>query len=105
VCSSDLMSTKGQGSYLKSTFLINHIDRIPVGNVPESLVLTMISNSNINFKLSLKSPRQEFYISTNDILESLEGVPIDTPEIVNWIKEFIGQNFITVFWGELDEVV
>ena len=35
---------------------------------------------------------QEFEISTPDLNEILEGVPLNTPSVYMWVKEFLQEN-------------
>ena len=98
-------STLGEGTELEGSFQISNIDRLPLGNVAETMKFLIMDAPDIRYLLDLSSPAGEFKFDTDEIKEQLEGTPITEPDILVWIEEYINENVLNIFGGVLDEVV
>ncbi len=99
-----LSSQKNVGTEVLATFSINHIDRLPIGEVGETMITLIQSSPQIRFVLNLKSEKGEFRLDTLEIAKSLEGVVITEYLIINWLNEYIDDNIKNIFGGVLNEV-
>jgi hypothetical protein len=100
----EISSEKGKGTILKADFIISSIDRIPLGDVSETMVSAILTDSNIEFDLILESHKEVFEFKTVEIKEKLGEVPITDFEVLAWLKEFINEGIMNTFGGVLDEV-
>ncbi len=99
-----LSSQINVGTEVLATFSINHIDRLPIGEVGETMITLIQSSPQIRFVLNLKSEKGEFRLDTREIAKSLEGVVITEYLIINWLNEYIDDNIKNIFGGVLNEV-
>ncbi len=99
-------SKVGVGTTLTATFVIDHIDRIPLGDIAMTMSTTIASHPDVNFVLSLSNGTDEFVVSTAMIKETLgEDVPLNTIQIIDWLSGYIEENIKIIFGGILDEIV
>lgn len=99
-----LHSKLGEGTKLLASFKVNHIDRIPIGDIPGTLALLISANKNIAWIIEFKYQNESFTLDTNHINEVLDGVPIDNNDVIEWIQNTIYQGMNQVFGGVLNEI-
>lgn len=99
-----LVSEPSKGTKLSASFMIDHIDRIPLGDVPETVRLLINANPDISWIIHFSSPYNEFILDTDEIKRQLDGVPIDDKHVLEWIQNTINNGVQAVFGGVLDEI-
>jgi anti-sigma regulatory factor (Ser/Thr protein kinase) len=82
-------SKKGEGTSIKATFQYDHIDRRPLGDIGQTIIILIMSNPDIDFLYEHRKNDSVYTLDTADIKEDLEGVPINTPEVIKIIKDDI----------------
>jgi anti-sigma regulatory factor (Ser/Thr protein kinase) len=82
-------SEKGKGTSIKASFQYDHIDRRPLGDIGETMIILIMSNPDIDFIFQHVRNGKEYMLNTAEIKEELEGVPINTPEVIKIIKDDI----------------
>ena len=100
----NITSEKGKGTVIEAYFKISSIDRIPLGDVSETLMTVVLASPEINFELLLKSCNGAFEFRTLEVKEKLGEVPITDFEVLAWLKEFIDEGIKNTFGGVLDEI-
>lgn len=99
-----LKSQKDVGTEVFASFSINHIDRLPIGDVGETMVILIISNPEIRFKLILEGDKGKFKMDTGEVADSLTGVINTEYTVINQLKEYIDDGIKNIFGGVLNEV-
>ncbi|WP_313562077.1 ATP-binding protein [Ruminiclostridium cellobioparum] len=99
-----LSSQKDAGTEITAAFPIDHIDRLPVGDVGETMITLISSNPEIRFMLFLEGEKGSFWLDTREVAESLKGVIITEYTVINWLKEYIDDGIKNIFGGVLNEV-
>jgi hypothetical protein len=84
-----LKSTKGKGTSIKSGFQLNHIDRPPFGKLEDTITTLILCNPDIDFVYIHKVNDDEFKLDTRDIRQIIGDIPIEHPEIINWIQSYM----------------
>ncbi|MHB8066242.1 MAG: ATP-binding protein [Ruminiclostridium sp.] len=97
-------SKKDIGTKVFATFSINHIDRLPIGDIGNTMTLLISANTNIRFILIMDSSKGSLTIDTDEINRQLKGVSIAEFNVVQWLKEYIDESIINIFGGVLNEV-
>ncbi|MCR4435502.1 MAG: ATP-binding protein [Clostridiales bacterium] len=98
-------SMKGKGTIVTATFKISHIDRLPLGNVAETMVHVILSNPQLEVELTLHDSRDgSFHFSSAYINEMLGEVSISDYEIITWIRDYIDEGIKSNFGGVLNEI-
>lgn len=94
----DITSEVGVGTKVTATFLLNHIDRAPLGDMPGTMKTLIWGSPEIDFLYRHTKNGQEFTLDTREIRQVLGGVPLDNPDVLAWIDEYIieGLNGISV---------
>ena len=87
----DIESEQGKGTKLSACFEYDNIDRAPIGNMAETMVTIIMGEPNINYVYKHKKADKEFVFVADEVKAALDGVPLDTPEVLNWIRDFISE--------------
>ena len=99
-----ITSEPGKGTELKGRFVIDNIDRLPLGDIGETVGMLIYESPDLHYIVTLKTSDDEFVFDTDEVREQLEGTPINDFEIVQWIKEYINEGVSNIFGGVLDEI-
>ena len=85
----ELSSVLGEGTTLKTYFQLDHIDRAPIGDMSGTMQTLISGAPDIDFIYSHSKNGKEFLLDTTMMRNMLSGVPLDTPDVLNWISEYI----------------
>lgn len=99
-----LESEPFKGTTLKATFEVNHIDRIPLGDISGTIKLLIMANPQITWIIQFSSSNNDFELDTDEIKQQLDGLSIENSDVLNWIQNTIDEGIKLVFGGVLDEV-
>jgi len=84
-----ITSQEGQGTTVYTYFKHSHIDRRPLGNIVDTLIVLIAGNPDIDFFYEHKRNNNTYSIDTKEIKSDLEGIPINSPEVIEIIKKDI----------------
>lgn len=82
-------SEKGKGTTIKASFQYDHIDRKPLGDIGQTMIILITSNPDIDFLFEHRKNDKVYTLDTAEIKKELDGVPINTPEVIRIIKDDI----------------
>lgn len=83
-------SEKGVGTTLKMSFKKSHIDLPPMGDLADTMVMLVNgSPEKPEFILKYTNGGEEFIFDTAQIRQVLEGVPLDTPDVLEWMRQYL----------------
>ncbi|MDY0201763.1 MAG: ATP-binding protein [Tenuifilaceae bacterium] len=85
-------SELGKGTTVLATLGLSHIDRQPLGDIAGVLVLLITANPLIRFIYTHKRNGNAYEIDTLDVIEILDGIPINSPQVGKMLKEMINSN-------------
>ncbi|MEA4816593.1 MAG: ATP-binding protein [Lachnospiraceae bacterium] len=94
-----LESTPGVGTTVTATMEYDHIDRPPLGNVGETLFILIITNMEIDFKYIHNYNSNKYILDTKEIKEVLEGVPLNSPDVMSWLRANIKEGLEEIRHG------
>ncbi len=100
----EIQSEKGKGTELTARFKRDHIDRIPVGDIGDTMKALVPAYSGLDFELRFRADSKEYELKTQEIKNYLNGVPLKNTDILNWIGDSIQEGLNEVFGGVLDEI-
>lgn len=92
----DIQSEPGKGTKVKAVFGLNHIDRAPLGDLVNTMVVVIAANPNLSLLFKYRVDDKEFCLDTDEVKANLEGVPINDPMIIRWIKDYLTENIKSV---------
>ena len=82
-------STLGKGTTITGEFVKDHIDTPPMGNLVDTIITLIQADDKIDYLFKYTSDDFEFFFDTNEIKVILDGVAINLPEIIVWLKDYI----------------
>lgn len=97
-------SVLNHGTQVEGSFVIENIDRIPLGDIGETVKLLIMCEPDVRYILKLSSRNGHFTMDTDEIKENLGDAPISQQEILEWIRGYINENVLSIFGGVLNEV-
>lgn len=85
----ELISTLGQGTKLTAWFKHSHIDRVPLGNMVQTIIAIIQGIQSCDLRFIQKRNGDSFFLDTRDLRAQLDEVPLDNPLVLNWTKEYL----------------
>jgi signal transduction histidine kinase len=86
-----ITSEPGLGTVLTADFELNNIDRLPLGNLKDTLLGAIIGHQDIDFHVNLisrdKGKEQSFHFDTTVIKEELGDIPLTYPDVIEYIEQ------------------
>ena len=87
-----IRSKLGEGTTTTATFQLGHIDRMPLGDVAATICTLVQCNPEIDFVYTYRRGEREFSADTRQFRQILGDVPFDTPEVSDYIREYLNEN-------------
>lgn len=91
-------SELGKGTTVVAVLRPSNIDCLPLGDIGGTIAMIICSNPNIDVQFKYVVNEKSFEISTNEIKEVLEGVPLNDASVYAPIMQLIKSNI-----AELEE--
>lgn len=88
----DIRSKLGEGTVVTTTFTIDHIDRPPLGDLGETMSILISNGDEVDYVLHFVFKDTDFVFDTRELKAQLDGVPMDEPEVLLFIKNYIREN-------------
>lgn len=88
----EIYSKSGEGTSVKATFLVDHPDRQPLGDLEGCWVLLVNSNPGIEWELNLEAPAGSFEITSTEIKSAMEIKIISGSELLEQLRRMIRNN-------------
>ena len=81
------------GTTLKATFYKNHLDFTPLGDVISTVVTLIQGHPNTDFLFEHNKNGGQVRLDTRELRAVLEDVPLDSYEVIVWIKESLEEQY------------
>jgi len=94
-------SKVGEGTTVTATFRTDSIDCPPTGDIAETLMQIIAGNPAINTEAVFRNGADEFRVTTDDLKEIMDGIPLGHPRVAKMIKELLADNFKGIFGRSL----
>lgn len=89
----DLKSQEGEGTTVRASFGLNHIDRQPLGDIISTLIILIAGNSSVDFVYKRRCNDRQFEMDTRNIRKEIDDIPMNHPEILKYIREVLEEGF------------
>ncbi len=86
----------GVGTNVEAAFILNHIDRQPMGDISGVIKLLIIANPRIDFLYKHKTDTGEFSLDTREIKHVFEVNDLSDNNLMNDIKSMIKENLSSI---------
>jgi anti-sigma regulatory factor (Ser/Thr protein kinase) len=87
-----IQSQPGKGTTVNVVFSHKNIDRPTLGDIAGTIVLTASAYPDIHFIYKHQKDGKEYIFDTDEVNEALDGVSIQDPEIIQYLREMITEN-------------
>lgn len=87
-----ISSAPDKGTEVICTFKLSHIDLKPMGDIPGAVILTVSAHPDVHFIFHYQNDHTDYLFDTQEIYEALDGMSIQNPEIMQYLKEMIEEN-------------
>ena len=84
------------GTTLTATFDKSHIDFTPLGDIISTMVTLIQGHPNVDFVLHHQLEDKIIMLDTRELRAVLEDVPLDTFDVLVWIKENLEEQYSNV---------
>jgi len=85
----NINSREGEGTRVSASFVLDHIDLAPIGDLAGSITCLIMGNPGVDFVYTHEYNQRSFTIDTRDIKRELDGVSINRPEVLRYIVDMI----------------
>lgn len=85
----EISSKEGFGTEVFVNFMLNHIDRAPLGDMAGTMQTLIGGSPDIDFIFRYEKNGKAFVLNTAEMRETLGDVPLDTPEVILWLGGYI----------------
>jgi len=96
-----LVSEPNVGTTLNALFKRSHIDRVPLGNMADTIMTMVMANPNGDLIYRHTLNDQSFAMDTREMRQALGEVPLDEVEVLLWIKGYVAEGLADIGVSEL----
>lgn len=87
----EIKSQLGVGTEITAVFQHNHIDRVPLGDMPETIVTIINGSEEMDLLYTHTYNGDTFTLNTKEIKKLLDGVSINNLDVISWLREYIAE--------------
>lgn len=87
-----LWSEKGKGTRVTARFGLSSIDRMPLGDICGAIHTLIIFNTQLDVRFHYEVDGRQFELDTRQVRELLGDVPLDAPEVSQYLKDYLEEN-------------
>ncbi len=91
-----LTSKLGIGTTVTAWYELDHIDRMPMGDLTATLHTLITMHDDIDFLVTYRIDEAEIQIDTRVFREILGDISFKEPEISQYLKEYLTENIASV---------
>lgn len=84
-----IISQENSGTTVTTSFGLSHLDRQPLGAIINTMIILIISNSDVDFLYKHRHNHRRFEMDTREIRKEIEDIPLSHPEIIKYIRGMI----------------
>ena len=89
-------STKGKGTKITACYEKDNFNRPPLGNIGGTVSALISCNQDISFEFCFCTPKNSYSISTAELKEILNEIPVSNPEIAAFIEKDVNDGIQSV---------
>ena len=82
-------SSPGKGTRVSVEFQRSHLDRMPLGNLAETLLSLVVGSPEIHWRFRYQVDDSVFEFDDQPIKQELDGIPLTEPAVLSFIREFL----------------
>lgn len=82
----------GSGTAVTAVFGLSHIDRMPLGDITSTIHTLIVYHPDIDFIYYYRYDDASFTLDTREFRQILGDVPLNSPEVSEYITEYLTDN-------------
>ncbi len=82
-------SAQGIGTTVTATFQNSHIDRMPMGDLPGTILTLVVGNPQVDFVFRHRVDDKAFEFDTRPIKKELGAVALSEPGVIAYLKQLL----------------
>jgi hypothetical protein len=98
-----ILSQTNEGTKIIATFNTQSVDLTPLGDMGSTISLLIAMNTQIDFIYSHSVDDKEFTLQSTELKQILGDVPLNEPDVVEWVKAYIREQTQIIHGGILHE--
>ena len=87
-----IQSEPGAGTVVTAVFVLSHIDRMPLGDITSTIHTLVVFHPESQFLYRYCYNGASFTLDTREFKQILGDVPFHTPEVSDYIREYLTEN-------------
>lgn len=87
-----IWSEPGKGTIVHAEFVLSHVDRMPLGDINSTIHTLLLFNPEIDFHYTYGYNGKSFVLDTKEFRKILGDIPFDTPEVSDYLKDYLNEN-------------
>jgi anti-sigma regulatory factor (Ser/Thr protein kinase) len=87
----EIHSIPEKGTKVMATFQLSHIDRKPLGKIPETITAILSRRPDIDIVYTHEKNGSKFMFRSVDIREQFGGLPVNSVGTLNFIRRYLVQ--------------
>ena len=95
----DIQSKVGEGTTTTASYVKSHVDMTPLGDINSTVKILIQCNPQIDFIFTHSADKGSFTLDTRELREVLGDVSLDTPDVLEWIGQYLEENTQNIYGG------
>ena len=95
----EIRSKLGEGTVTTARYVKSHVDMTPLGDINCTVEILIRCNPQIDFVFTRTNDNGSFTLDTRELRAVLEGVSLDTPDVTEWIRQYLEEQTQILFGG------
>jgi len=91
----EIDSRSGKGTRVAAEFRRSHIDLPPFGDLAATFLNILVTAEGRRVSITYRCDDRELVIDTETVFELLDGLPIQHPEVIRFLKTYIDERMET----------
>jgi signal transduction histidine kinase len=81
------------GTTTTARFYKKHLDFTPLGDIVSTLTTLIQGHPDVDFLFEHEAPQKSVRLDTKELREVLGDVPLDSFEVICWIKDYLNEQY------------
>ncbi len=92
----EITSQEGIGTNVIASFMHNHVNRVPLGAIEETINILCLNEGEIDILYTHVFNDDEYIFDTRIVKEVLDGIPFTDYNVMLWIKSNIRDGILSI---------
>lgn len=84
-----ITSEPGKGTRVEVVFQRSHIDRMPLGNLPDTILTLVVGSPQVHWLFTYQVDGEVFAFDDAPIKQELEGIPLSEPAVLGFLRDLL----------------